>query len=289
VPRRLPLERVGRRRIIFPRNLPRRVDLAKVLFVLPNAVTMASVYCGFSTVLLVAKDEPSRADFHSAVVLLFFAMLFDVLDGRIARLTRTQSAFGLQLDSLADVISFGVAPAVLVHRWVLHRYEVLGTLAAFLFVACGAIRLARFNVLNSDPTTKAPGRYTVGLPIPPAAGILVSLLVVNEALEDALRNERYTAPLVMVTLLLSALMVSTVRFRSFKDLRTNRGTMVLVFLGIGSSLVVWIWSGRPELVLAWLPAFYVLIGLLEFVRELGSSLVGLVVRQSEPPPPQEHP
>ncbi len=251
---------------------------------LPNAVTMASVYCGFSSILIVARDQPTRGDLHSAAVLLFFAMLFDVLDGRIARLTRTQSAFGLQLDSLADVISFGVAPALLVHRWVLHRYEIAGALAAFLFVACGAIRLARFNVTNADPKTKAPGRYTVGLPIPPAAGILVSLLVVNQALEGALGDERYTMPLVVVTFALSALMVSTVRFRSFKDLRENRGTMLLVFLGVGSSLIVWAWSGRPELVLAWLPAFYVLIGLLEAVRELGHRAVGLLTRPSAPPP-----
>lgn len=256
---------------------------------LPNAVTLASVYCGFSAILRVAKDDPTHDDFYAAAVLLVFAMLFDVLDGRIARLTRTQSAFGIQLDSLADVISFGVAPALLVYQWVLHRHPFFGTLTAFLFLACGVIRLARFNVLNADPTTKAPSRYMVGLPIPPAAGILISLLVVNQAFEGALGQEQYTVPVFAVTIALSLLMISTVRFRSFKDLRVNRGTMFLVFCGVGSSLVVWIWSGRPDLVLAWLPGFYVLIGLIEAVREGILWLLGGGARQRETPPTRHHP
>ncbi|MBN2191780.1 MAG: CDP-diacylglycerol--serine O-phosphatidyltransferase [Polyangiaceae bacterium] len=273
---------------MLPRSLPRRVDLGKVLFVLPNAVTLGSVYCGFSAIMLVSRDQPTLENFHSAAVLLVFAMLFDVLDGRIARMTRTQSAFGLQLDSLADVISFGIAPALLVHKWVLHRQPVLGALAAFVFVACGVIRLARFNVQNSDAKTKAPGRYTVGLPIPPAAGILVSLLVVNQWLEGALGDEQYTIPLIAITLALSALMVSTARFRSFKDLRFNRGTKVLVLLGIGSSLIIWIWSRQPQYVLAWLPFLYLVIGLVESAREVAQRLLGWSSPESDPPPTSEH-
>ena len=88
-------------------------------------------------------------DFYRAAVLLIFAMLFDLMDGRVARMTKTQSAFGLQIDSLADIVSFGVAPSLLVYKWVLYRHPVAGLLTAFLFVACGAIRLARFNVLSS--------------------------------------------------------------------------------------------------------------------------------------------
>src|ERR1043165_7513502 len=153
----------------------RRVDLSKTLFVLPNLVTLAGIFCGFNAIRVVSQDNPSVDDFYRAGVLLLCAMLFDLLDGRIARMTRTRSAFGLELDSLADIVSFGVAPSVLVYKWVLHRYPVPGILTAFLFTACGAMRLARFNVLASSSTaTQAkPGKYIVGLPIPPASGILI--------------------------------------------------------------------------------------------------------------------
>jgi CDP-diacylglycerol--serine O-phosphatidyltransferase len=277
---------VGRRRTKKGRTR-RRVDLRKTLPVLPNLVTLASVFCGFSAILTVANDNPTVDDFHAAAVLLIFAMLFDVLDGRIARLTKTQSQFGLHLDSLADVISFGVAPALLVYKWALFRYPILGTTAGFAFVACGVVRLARFNVMTVDVDAKGPGKYIIGLPIPPAAGILVSLLVVNHALEGALGHERYTIPLFVVTLALSLLMVSTVKFRSFKDLRVNRSTMVLVFLGVGSSLLVWHLTQKPQFVLVWLPSFYILIGLVEFIRELSLKLYRAAVGQQSTPPPRQ--
>lgn len=248
-------------------------------------VTLASVFCGFSAILTVAKDLPTVEDFHGAAVLLIFAMLFDVLDGRIARLTKTQSQFGLHLDSLADVISFGVAPGLLVYKWALFRHPTFGMATAFIYVAAGVIRLARFNTLTVSADAKGPGKYIVGLPIPPAACILVSLLVVNHAVEGALGHERYTIPLFVVTLGLAGLMVSTVKFRSFKDLRVNRGTMVLVFLGIGSSLVVWQVTERPQFVLAWLPSLYILIGLAEFAREVVLKLAGGVPPPSESVPP----
>ena len=105
---------------VGPRKRTRRrlrnLDLRKTLFVLPNLVTLAAVFCGFNAILIVATDNPTVEDFYKAAVLLTFAMLFDLLDGRIARLTKTQSAFGLQLDSLADIISFGLAPALLVYK-----------------------------------------------------------------------------------------------------------------------------------------------------------------------------
>src|SRR5690606_1305791 len=116
---------------------------SKTLFILPNAITLAAVFCGFNALRIVATADRGGdpEDFYRAAVLLIFAMFFDLMDGRVARLTKTQSAFGLQLDSLADVISFGVAPALLVHQWVLYRQPVLGLLAAFTYVACAAIRL----------------------------------------------------------------------------------------------------------------------------------------------------
>lgn len=246
-----------------------RVNLRRTLFVLPNLITLGSIFCGFNAIRVVALDNPTTDDFYRAAILLMFAMLFDLLDGRVARMTRTQSAFGLQLDSLADIVSFGVAPSLLIYKWVLYRYPVPGLIVAFLFTACGAIRLARFNVLSSSPAGAPvkPGKYTVGLPIPPAAGILISLLLANHAVGGALSHERYTMALFGVTIGLSLLMVSSFRFRSFKDLSFNVGNALLVLFGIGSSVFVWQY-GKPQFVLVWLLGFYVAIGLVETVRAL---------------------
>jgi CDP-diacylglycerol--serine O-phosphatidyltransferase len=143
----------------------------------------------------------------------------------------------------------------------------------FLFTACGAIRLARFNVLASSPAGAPvkPSKYTVGLPIPPASGILISLLLANHALGGALSHERYTLALFGVTIALSLLMVSSFRFRSFKDLSFNLANGLLVLFGIGSSVFVWQY-GKPQFVLLWLLCFYVTIGLVETVRALPERL-----------------
>lgn len=254
------------------RRVP-RVDLRGTLFVLPNLITLASIFCGFNAIRVVALDNPESGDFYRAAVLLVYAMLFDLLDGRVARMTRTQSAFGLQLDSLADIVSFGVAPSLLVYKWVLYRYPLPGLLVAFLFTACGAIRLARFNVLSSAASGAPvqPSKYTTGLPIPPAAGILISLLLANHSVGGALSHERYTFALFGVTVGVSLLMVSSFRFRSFKELRFNVGTALLVMFAIGSSVFVWQYS-KPHFVLVWLLSFYVLIGLVETLRALPSRL-----------------
>lgn len=268
-PERLASERPFRGR----RGRRRKLDLRKTLFVLPNAITLASVFCGFNAIRVAASQGANEQEFYRAAVLLIFAMLFDLMDGRVARLTKTQSAFGLQMDSLADVISFGVAPALLVYQWVLNRLPVAGLLTAFMFVACAAIRLARFNVLasNESGTPLKPSKYIVGLPTPPASGILISLVVANHAAGDALSDERYTLVILGMTIVLSLLMVSNVRFRSFKDLRLNTGTIVLVLFVITSSAFVW-QRFKPQFVLVWLLCFYVLIGLLEGVRSLALRL-----------------
>jgi CDP-diacylglycerol---serine O-phosphatidyltransferase len=250
----------------------RRVDLRKTLFVLPNLVTLASIFCGFNAMRVVATDNPSTGDFYRAAILLMFAMLFDLLDGRIARMTRTQSAFGLQLDSLADIISFGAAPSLLMYKWMLWRLPG-GAFIAFLFTACGAIRLARFNVMSSGSTGAPlkPSPYTVGLPIPPASGILISLLLADYAVGGALSDQKYTITAACVTVALSLLMVSNIKFRAFKDLRFNIGTALLVLFAIGSSAVVWQFT-KPQFVLIWLLGIYILIGLFETVRSLALRL-----------------
>jgi CDP-diacylglycerol--serine O-phosphatidyltransferase len=250
-----------------------RVNLRRTLFVLPNLITLGSIFCGFNAICVVALDNPTTDDFYRAAILLMFAMLFDLLDGRVARMTRTQSAFGLQLDSLADIVSFGVAPSLLIYKWVLYRFPLPGLIVAFLFTASGAVRLARFNVLSSSPAGAPvkPSKYTVGLPIPPAAGILISLLLANHAVGGALSHERYTMALFGVTIGLSLLMVSSFRFRSFKDLTFNVANALLVLFGIGSSVFVWQY-GKPQFVLVWLLCCYVAIGLVETVRALPERL-----------------
>ena len=142
----------------------KKIDLRKTLFLLPNMITLASIFCGFDSIRTTATATKSE-DFYRAALLLVYALFFDMLDGRVARLTKTQSAFGLQIDSLADVVSFGVAPALLVHQLSLHQRGMLGLFISFVFAGAGAVRLARFNVLSmgeSGAPTK-PGKYIIGV------------------------------------------------------------------------------------------------------------------------------
>jgi CDP-diacylglycerol--serine O-phosphatidyltransferase len=247
-----------------------KLDLRKTLFLLPNMITLSSVFCGFDSIRLSATAQGDD-DYYRASLLLVFALFFDMLDGRVARLTKTQSAFGLQIDSLADAISFGVAPALLVYKWSLWQRPTLGLIAAFMFTAAGAVRLARFNVLSmgeKGAPTK-PGKYIVGLPVPGAAGILISLVLANHAMGDELRlhGPRYVWAMVGLTAFLSFLMVSTIKFRSFKDLRLNVRTLLLVAFAVGSSAIVSLQT-KPAFVLVWLLSCYVLIGLVESVLQL---------------------
>lgn len=239
----------------------RRLNLKKTLFLLPNLITLSSIFCGFDAIRLSATGQ-GEEDFYRAALLIVFAMVFDMLDGRVARLTKTQSAFGLQIDSLADVVSFGVAPGILVYEWSLHHFGVGGLIASFLFVAAGAVRLARFNVLSmgeSGQPTK-PSKYVVGLPIPGAAGILVAIVVANHSTGGVIGNAGY-APLVLaVTLGLSALMVSTVRFRSFKEIKLDLPTAAFALFLVGSSAVV-VTQTRPAFVLLHLLTCYVVLAI----------------------------
>ncbi len=243
----------------------RKLDLRKTLFLLPNIITLSSVFCGFDSIRVSATAQ-SDDDYYRASLLLVFALFFDMLDGRVARLTKTQSAFGLQIDSLADAISFGVAPALLVFKWSLWQIPDAGLAVSFLFAAAGVVRLARFNVLSMGehgaPTK--PGKYIVGLPVPGAAGILISLVLANHAMSDQLRlSERaHVWQMIVLTGFLSFLMVSTIKFRSFKDLRLNARTFALVAFAVGSSAIVSSQT-RPALVLVWLLSCYVVIALVE--------------------------
>jgi CDP-diacylglycerol--serine O-phosphatidyltransferase len=259
----------------------RKVELSKTLFLLPNLITLSSIFCGFDAIRLAARG--SEDDIYRAAVLLIFAMIFDMLDGRVARMTKTQSAFGVQIDSLADIISFGVAPSLLVYQWTSPHHPAPALAASFLFTGCGAVRLARFNVLttNTSGAPTKPGKYIMGLPIPGAAGILISLVVANHAIDGRLTSRVWSWPILAVTVLLSMLMVSTVRFRSFKDLKLNARTLGVVAFAVGSSGIIYA-RLKPAFVLVWLLGFYVMLGLFEALWQL--SRRKRPARDSLPPP-----
>ncbi len=228
-----------------------KVDLKKSLFILPNLFTLSSVLCGYNAILILS-DQPTSDDFYRAALLIVFALFFDGIDGRVARLTKTQTAIGVQLDSLADVISFGVAPAILVYHWSLAELGTGGMFVGFLYVAAGAVRLARFNVTSTgdDGQPERPGKYTQGLPIPAAAGILISIVVAN-----TLTGKLPFTPYVIF-------MVSAMPFRSFKDLRLNLRTVLFISVALG--VTVWIaLKVHPSMALVWLLAAYVIIGIVE--------------------------
>jgi len=264
----------------------RRFDLKKTLFLLPNMITLSSIFCGFDSIRVSATAQ-SEGDFYRAALLIVFAMFFDTLDGRVARMTKTQSAFGLQIDSLADVVSFGVAPSMLVYQWTLHRLGTIGLLVSFVFTACGAIRLARFNVLatGDDGKPSKPSKYIVGLPIPGAAGILVSIVVANHAAAGVIGRAEYAMLILGVTLGLSMLMVSTIRFRSFKDVRLNLRTGLLVAFAVGSSVFISM-QMAPAFVLVWLLGVYVTMGICESIWQLPGRIraASALARDSVPPP-----
>ncbi|HKZ07292.1 MAG TPA: CDP-diacylglycerol--serine O-phosphatidyltransferase [Methylomirabilota bacterium] len=194
------------------------------IFLLPSLLTTGNLFCGFLALILTTQGR-----FTEAAVAVFVAMVMDMLDGKVARLTKTTTQFGVEFDSLADVVSFGVAPAFMVYSLALAPLGRSAWLGAFLFVICGALRLARFNVY----TGVADRRYFVGLPIPAAAGMAASvvLLVGGEELE------RWHATIIAVgTYLVSLLMVSTFRYYSFKEIDFARrrpvGLLLLVVLAV---------------------------------------------------------
>lgn len=246
----------------------KRLNLRKTLFILPNLITVSAIFCGFDSIRLSAAAT-SEDDLYRAALLIVFSMFFDMLDGRVARMTKTQSSFGLQIDSLADVISFGVAPAILVYSWTLHSFGILGLVLSFLFCASAAIRLARFNVLTmgEDGKPSKPSKYFLGLPTPGAAGILVAIVVANHAVGGAIGQQQYAWVILAITVTLSLLMVSNVEFRTFKDVKLNLRSAVFVGFAVLSSTYIST-QMKPAFVLVWLLGFYVLMGVFETLWRL---------------------
>jgi len=235
------------------------MKLRKLMFVLPNLFTVTSIFCGFYAMTLCA-GEASPAHLYQAALAIFFAMFFDGFDGRVARLTRTQSQFGVELDSLADVGSFGLAPGLLVYKWALWNLGMLGIFISFAFAACGALRLARFNVLAQRNPHGGGSRFFVGLPIPLAAGVIVSLVIAHGA--QAPVGQVAVVPLAIVVAFLSLLMVSTVRYRTFKDIRLSpRSASIFTVLCIGGVVIATRFN--PAYLLVVYFSLYLALGLVE--------------------------
>ncbi|NWF93165.1 MAG: CDP-diacylglycerol--serine O-phosphatidyltransferase [Syntrophaceae bacterium] len=201
--------------------------MRKGIYVLPNLFTTGNLFCGFWAIISVFQER-----FFYAAVAILLASVFDVLDGKVARLSGATSKFGIQYDSLADLVSFGVAPAVLAFSWALRPYGRFGWLAAFLFVACGALRLARFNVQTSSGEVK----YFKGLPIPAAASMIaLTILLYLRLIETGLVKD--VVILVMIYIL-AFLMVSNIRYFSFKEFDLSRRKPFNIFIFVILSMVV---------------------------------------------------
>src|SRR5262247_492904 len=199
-------------RPLRPRLDARTRRFRRGVYLLPSLFTMANMFCGYACIVhsLRATNAPDRADqLSTAALFIGFAFVLDALDGRIARMTGTTSAFGLEFDSLADVVSFGVAPAILAFQWGLQPLGRIGWAAGFLFVAAAAVRLARFNIQSGSQDK----RYFVGLPSPTAAGVVAATVFAYPA---GFHGDVTALPLLALLALLvvpSVLMVSTIRFR----------------------------------------------------------------------------
>jgi len=239
-----------------------QINLRKAMFVLPNLFTVSSIFLGFYALVLCAGDATPQ-QLYQAALAIFFAMFFDGFDGRVARMTKTQSEFGVQLDSLADVISFGAAPALLVYKWALAPLGFVGLFVAFAFAACGALRLARFNVL-AQRGEKGSSRFFVGLPIPLAAGAIVALVIAHYRQFGSATDGSTRGAVAAVVVLLSFLMVSTVRYRTFKDLHLSAKSLaVFLFLSV-TGIAVGI-ATRASFVLVVYMAAYIAMGIAESV------------------------
>ena len=270
---------------------PPHKGLKKGLYVIPTLFTAANVAMGYLAVLSsirgfsVAKSNPELAAsyFNSAGLAIGLAILFDTIDGRIARATRTATEIGVQFDSLADVLTFGIAPTALIYAWAIgptftentfgHN---LGVFMLFMFLMCGAFRLARFNLQATRPrvllegTPKVDKKAFVGLPIPPAGGLLAALVHFSPAPMSAHGNAAahyYTYALLGLVATLSILMVSTIRYTSMKAAGKGRQGFFLVLAIAGAAMLIWFYSEYALLAIA---AIYVSHGLIWWmIRAIG--------------------
>jgi len=250
----------------------RTTDAKLKIYFLPNLLTAGNLFCGFVALTKIVEADLSTGDFQPIKVALGFILLaciFDLFDGRVARMGGVESPFGREFDSLADMISFGAAPAFLVHRVVLKDVfggqDEWGWFIASIYLICGAFRLARFNCLAAM-ASGGGGKEFLGFPIPSAAGLVSSLTLLIIQLnknEKSLGNWKYL--LVVVLLFVSAMMVSTVRYPSFKSLGLRSSSTflkaIVAALFIGFILVL-----RERILYYVLPAFFTLYLVYGFIR-----------------------
>ena len=199
----------------------------KGIYLLPNLMTTAALFAGFYAVIAGIQGH-----FEVGAIAILVAMVLDGLDGRIARMTNSCSAFGAEYDSLSDMISFGLAPALLMFQWILHDFGKLGWLIAFIYTVAAALRLARFNT----QVGVADKRYFQGLPSPAAAGVLAALIWMVES--NQLENQALPVMTLILTLVVGLMMVSNIRFSSFKEFNLKGKVPFMTLLIIVLILVV---------------------------------------------------
>lgn len=229
-------------------NLKKSGIKRRGIYIIPSLLTSANIFCGFYALIGIYYER-----FYPAAIAILIAIIIDGLDGRVARFTNACTDFGVEYDSLADFITFGVAPGVLIYSWSLKPLGRIGILAAFVFVICGALRLARFNVQFSGIKSKD----FVGLPIPAAAGFLVALVILSKDL--SLSEERIKGLIFLIPVyLLAFLMVSNIRYPTLKhlDLRKRKPFRLLVIMVLAILVV----GSLPQVLIFLLFLSYVLSG-----------------------------
>jgi CDP-diacylglycerol--serine O-phosphatidyltransferase len=227
----------------------------KGIYLLPNLMTMIALFSGFYAVI-----AGMNGDYQLGAIAIFVAMVFDGLDGRIARMTQTSSAFGAEFDSLADMISFGLAPALLMYQWVLSGYGKIGWLVAFVFTAAAALRLARFNT----QVGVADKRYFQGLPSPAAAALIAGFIWMFET--NPLNPDLAGPVALALTAVAGLMMVSNIRFSSFKELNLkDKVPFVTLLLAV---LVFVVITLKPSMILFLLFLLYAISGPVWTLKEI---------------------
>lgn len=227
-----------------------RRGLGRGVYIFPNLCTTASLFCGFFSVVKSLSGNPIAAAWA-----ILIAGIFDLLDGRVARITHSESEFGIEYDSLVDLASFGLAPGILMYTWTLHTLSKLGWLAAFLFFACGAMRLARYNLQHNT----VEQRRFQGLPIPVAAYLLATYVIFYHNIYSIPPTGSYLV--LIMTVLLSLLMVSNIGYLSFKELDFSRRSSFFALVVL--VLAMFVIAIKPEATMFILVVGYVLFGILE--------------------------
>ena len=226
----------------------------KKIYILPNIFTTMNIFCGFFALISAINGR-----FEAAASAILIAIVFDILDGKIARLTKTTSNFGVQYDSLADLLSFGVAPSVTIYLWALEPFLKVGWMAGFLFTICGALRLARFNSQIKD----TPSNYFIGLPIPAAAGTLAAMMLFFD--KFGISTAHYSLVILFALYALSFLMVSTIKYNSFKKTSSvkekTRFDYLMFFILIFICIVI-----EPAISLFILAVAYISLGFFNLFR-----------------------